>query len=104
MKSWGSIILGAAGLGILDAVVSRSSATKNVGGAFVGISKIVNWFVSPTVAAFSSASVSSGSSTSLTADQRPATSSTVPALSPAGTVNSPNGAQATTDGLPVLTF
>jgi hypothetical protein len=52
VRNVGSILLGAVALAVLDGVVSRPAATKNVGGFIAGAGKAVNWFLSPTVPAF----------------------------------------------------
>ena len=58
---WGSILLGAIGLAVLDAVLSRRGATSNVGGALKGAGGLVERFLSPAVPALSSSASSSSS-------------------------------------------
>lgn len=58
VTSWAAIAAGAVGLAVLDGVVSRPGAADNVGGWLAGAGKAVNWFLSPAVPAFSTASTS----------------------------------------------
>lgn len=57
----GNIILGALSLAILEGVLSRSAATARVGGFFASAGKAVEWFLSPAVPAFKSASATTSS-------------------------------------------
>lgn len=90
---WGNIILGALGLALLQGVVSGAGA-KNLGGFLAGAGKAVEWFVDPTVPAFSNTSTPSTSSQSAVATYTPATTATTPISPtqgqlPAGTVIGP---------------
>lgn len=60
----GNILLGFIGLALLEGIVSRKGAAARVGGYLEGAGKAVEWFLSPTVPAFASAS-STTSSTAL---------------------------------------
>jgi len=86
---WGAIALGAAGLAVLEAVISSAKATSNVGGAVVGFSTLVEKFLSPKVPAF-------GSKTSTTADVQfqQASSTTPPAAGSIGAAPNQPGAAA----------
>ncbi len=71
--------MGAVGLAVLDAVLSRPGAASNVGGWELSASKLVAAFISPTVPAFATGSVAPTG----TADAAPATTSsatTTPAV------------------------
>lgn len=86
---WGSILLGALGLAVLDAVVSSSSGASNVGGFVAGLGTAVNWFISPTVPAFKPTSSGSANTTANETIETPAQAqdagNSVPALSALGT-------------------
>lgn len=62
-NSWAAIAAGAVGLAVLDGMVSRSSATSNVGGWIAGAGKAVDWFLSPAVPAFSTSSSTAATAT-----------------------------------------
>ncbi len=87
MRSWGSLLVGAVGLAVLDAVVSRSTASSNVGSALSGAGGLVRRFLDPTVPLFSTTTTTTSSATgSATATtESPAAAAVVPALSAAGT-------------------
>jgi hypothetical protein len=55
VRSWGSLLIGAMGLAVLDAVVSHTQSAENVGGFLAGLGNAVNRFVSPAIPAFSTA-------------------------------------------------
>ncbi len=84
MDSWTDILIGAIGLALLDAVVSSTSASSNVGGFLGGLGNAVQWFISPAIPAFkpaSSGSSQQGSATTSSGTPVEA-ANTVPALSP----------------------
>ena len=91
MRGWGSIVLGAMGLAVLEAIVSSKQATSNVGGFIGGLGALVQRFIDPTVPFFSTQASttaitsfqaqSAGSSSSSSAT----TPTTIPpALTPSG--------------------
>lgn len=49
MTTWAGIAMGAAGLAVGEAVLSRAGAASAVGGSFAGAAKIVQDFLSATV-------------------------------------------------------
>lgn len=59
MRSWGSLLVGAIGLAVLDGVVSRSGATGRVGSWLSGAGSIVRRFLDPTIPFFSTPASSS---------------------------------------------
>lgn len=77
------VLVGAMGLAVLDAVVSRQAAAENVGGWLETLANVVRDFLSPAVPAFNTSSASS-STTAAVAFQgaSSSSSSTPPALSP----------------------
>lgn len=79
--NWATIAAGAIGLAVLDGVLSRGSATGNVGGWVAGAGKATRWFLSPAVPAFApSAPASSPTTTTTTATATAAPAG--PAVSP----------------------
>jgi hypothetical protein len=96
VRSWGTIIAGAIGLAVLDAIVSTSSGASNVGGFLAGLGSAVQKIISPQVPAFHTTSGTSANSTPAGAPQA-TTAATVIAGAPTTEVISP------TMGHPVLT-
>ena len=82
MRSWSTILTGALGLAVLDAVVSRQQAASNVGGFLAGLGGFVHKVISPQVPAFATGS---------TTPQPGVASRLVPSvnMSPAGATPSP---------------
>lgn len=72
---WGSILLGAAGLAVLDAVVSSKVASQSVGGWLEGAGSLAEKIISPTVPAFKTTTTTSSSSSS-SSSTTPATTTT----------------------------
>lgn len=62
MRSWGSLLIGAIGLAVLDGIVSRPGATGRVGSWLSGAGSLVNRFLNPTIPFFSTPSSSATTS------------------------------------------
>ena len=73
MKSYGGLLVGALGLAVLDAVVSRPQAASNVGGWLSGAGGLVKRFLDPTIPLFATTAASTTSTTGST------TATTIPA-------------------------
>lgn len=83
---WGSIVLGAAGLAVFEAVVSRRVASQNVGGFMAGAGRFVARFLSPAVPAFTTSPTTKASSANTASPSTSSTASTgvAHALTPGG--------------------
>lgn len=95
MRGLPSILLGAVGLALLDAVVSTQQGSTNVGGLFAGIGRLVRDFLSPQVPAFAAAASATSSSSapmpSATLVAAAAPQPAPPALTPGGVTQPPVG-------------
>ncbi len=91
--SLGPLLIGAAGLGLLQAVLSTQAGAANAGGFLAGAGRLVRDFLSPQVPAFKSATASTTAASSqsvapavLLSSPQPAP----PAVAPSGPVLVPN--------------
>lgn len=76
---WGTVLLGALGLALLDGLVSSKAGTANAGKALKSAGNAVNWFISPSVPCFSTGTATStATTTAATASTTPGTPATVP--------------------------
>lgn len=55
---WGTVVLGFAGLALLEAVVSSTAASGRVGGFLAKAGEAVHWFTSPAIPFFSTTKAS----------------------------------------------
>ncbi|HEX3948075.1 MAG TPA: hypothetical protein VHW47_10230 [Acidimicrobiales bacterium] len=78
-------VMGVVGVAVLQGIVSRPAATKNIGGVLAKTASAVKWFVSAEVPAFKTDGTTTSSSTGSTAVNlatKSTTTSSAPALDP----------------------
>lgn len=99
----GGILVGAVGLAVLDAVISRPKAVSNVGGVLANAGKAVNWFLSPAIPAFNATTVSAAQAQqNAIAQQQKTANQPSTGAGGVGTGNTPGGLVPAADVTPAL--
>lgn len=76
MRGWIGIVLGFAGLALVEGIVSSKRASSNVGGFLSKAGDAVRWFTSPAVPFFSTGSSAKQSSQTSANSPNPSTTQT----------------------------